>query len=987
MRLHSHFRLKIPASARASEIAPAPLATYNEMMLPLKNTSSTVTCPLHRPFADARRCWAAAIIFAIAAAVPALAVGQAISTVAGGGSIDGYPAIGTTLPIGNLGFDRNGNLYVVSGASLLSVSPTGTLVTVAGEGAQGNSRSPDGGAAGIAIDIFTTSVCFDANDNMYITESARIRKIATNGAITTVAGTGVFGSSGDGGAATVAQVSPIALVCRPNGELYFFDLKSVRKITSTGIISTIAKWNGDGFGGDGGSALLGNFYGTRHGLAVDAHGNVYIADSYNRRVRKIDTNGILSTFAGNGTVGFSGDGGPATNAAINVPMAVVIDADGNLFLTDSWNHRIRRVTPDGIISTIAGIGEKGFGGDGGAAIAATLNTPTYLAINPAGELHFHDGERQRIRKVTRTGTIATVMGGEGPYFGADGNSAISALLYYPTNPTIDANGNLYVIEGYTVRKISPNGRISTVAGNGLFKFVDDASGDGGQATKQALAPRATAVDRAGNLYIASNFRVKKVTPSGIISTVAGNGQDSNGVGTREDVPATSFGLGLPTSLLFDAAGNLLIGGSGSIRKLTPSGIISTLPVKAAEPAGGSGMPAPPVALYLSSINGIAVDARGNLYFANAITSQIYKVTPDGIISVFAGNGQFMTGFGGDGGPATAATFNQLDGTIAVDRDGNLYVTDRANNRIRKITPDGIIFTAIGTGESGFGGDGGSPINAKLNYPNGVAADPNGDIYVADTFNNRIRKISTRGGANYSDMWWAGSAENGWGMSIQQHASGAQFNALFVYDEAGQPRWYVMPGGSWSDGFTTYTGQLYQPTSSPLNNYQTSAFAIGTPVGLATIRFSANRADLSYTIDGITANKRLVRMQFGGGSTSLDVGDMWWSGIGENGWGINIAQQGGTLFSVWYTYGSDGKSRWFPVLGGSWTNNIFSGPLYSTNSSRWLGSVYDPTAFKAEQIGTMSLRFSGPDAAQLNYVFSSGPFAGTNQTKAITRMVY
>lgn len=936
----------------------------------------------------AGRCWAAAMIFAFAMTLPNLAVGQVISTVGGGGSIDGYPAAGTTLPIGHLGFDRNGNLYVVSGASLLSVSPAGTLGTVAGEGAQSSFRSPDGGAASIAIDVFTTSVCFDANDNMYITESARIRKIAPNGAITTVAGTGTYGSSGDGGPATVAQVSPIALVCRPNGELYFFDVKSVRKITSAGIISTIAKWNGDGFGGDGGSALLGNFYGTRHGLAVDAHGNVYIADSYNRRIRKIDTNGILSTFAGNGTVGFSGDGGPATNAAINVPMAVVIDADGNLLLTDSWNHRIRRVTPDGIISSIAGTGEKGFAGDGGPAIAATLNTPTYLAINPAGELHFHDGERQRIRKVTRTGIITTVVGGDGPYFGADGNSAISAILYSPTNPLIDANGNVYVIGGYTVRRISPNGRISTVAGNGLYKFVDDASGDGGQATKEALAPSAIAVDRAGNLFIASNYRVRKVTPGGIISTVAGNGQDTTIVGTREDVPATSIGLGLPRSLLFDAAGNLLIGGSGSIRRVTPSGIISTLPVKAVETADDIGMPTPPpVALYLSSIDGMALDARGNLFFVNASTRQIYKVTPDGMISIFAGNGQYMTDFGGDGGPATSATFNQLGGTIAFDHDGNLNVTDSGNNRIRKITPDGIIFTAIGTGESGFSGDGGSPINAKLNYPKGVAAGTNGDIYVGDLFNNRIRKISTRGGANYSDMWWAGSAENGWGMSIQQHASGAQFNALFVYDEAGQPRWYVMPGGSWSDGFTTYTGQLYQPTSSPLNNYQTSAFAIGAPVGLATIRFSANRADLSYTIDGITASKRLVRMQFGGGSTALDVGDMWWSGIGENGWGINIAQQGGTLFSVWYTYGSDGKSRWFPMLGGSWTNNIFSGPLYSTNSSRWLGSIYDPTAFKAEQIGTMSLRFAGPDAAQLNYVFSSGPFAGTNQTKAITRMFY
>ena len=251
------------------------MASYNEIMLLTKNTSSAQKRPHRRTLSYAGRRWAVAVLLTAATVLPNLAVGQVISTVAGGGSIDGYPAVGTTLPIGNLGFDRNGNLYFVSGSSLLSISPAGTLVTVAGEGAQSNSRSPDGGAAAIAIDIFTTSVCFDADDNMYITESARIRKIAANGAITTVAGTGTYGSSGDGGPATVAQVSPIALVCRPNGDLYFFDVKSVRKITSAGIISTIAKWNGDGFGGDGGSALLGNFYGTRHGLAVDAHGNVW----------------------------------------------------------------------------------------------------------------------------------------------------------------------------------------------------------------------------------------------------------------------------------------------------------------------------------------------------------------------------------------------------------------------------------------------------------------------------------------------------------------------------------------------------------------------------------------------------------------------------------------------------------------------------------------------------------------------------------------
>lgn len=934
------------------------------------------------PVARLFRAIASSMMLAAAAAQSGLAFSQVISTVAGGGSPDGYGAISISMPHGNIAFDPSGNLYASVNSRIVKVAQGGTFITVAGNGAWGYAAY--GGDGGPAIDaaLSSTDFCIDMNGNLYIADAFnfRIRKVSPDGRISTMAGNGTSGYSGDGGPAGNAQVfSPGGIVVSAIGDLYFFDSVSIRKISSAGIISTIAKWTVTGFGGDGGSAMLAMLNEPR-GLTADVLGNVYVADMRNHRIRKIGADGILSTVAGNGSAGFGGDGGPATSAALNFPVAVTVDAAGNLYIADSLNHRIRRVAPNGTISTIAGTGAKGFAGDGAAAVAAQLDTPYYLAIDAVGDLHFNDSGNGRIRKVTKSGTIRTVAGAGLPFFVGDGNPATNAFLALPQNLTVDAAGNLYVVDAANsrIRKISPNGRVWTVAGNGSYGF----SGDGGDATNASLmSPVATILDAAGNLYIVDSERVRKVTPGGVISTVAGGGPPFN---NGDGIPAIEARLNSPSSLAFDAAGNLFIGCSLSIRKVMPNGIISTVAGDGAWGFGGDGGPAS--LARITAITGMTFDAQGNLYVADSGNARIRRIAPNGIISTIAGNG--TVGFAGDTGPATAAQINLASGNMAVDPGGSLYFADAGNHRIRKISPNGIISTIVGSGEPGFAGDGGAAASARLNHPSGVALDANGDLYVGDRFNNRIRKVSTRGGANYSDMWWSGSLENGWGMSIQQHVSGVQFNALYVYDNGGQPRWYVMPGGAWRDGFTTYAGPLYQPTGSALNGYESAAFAPGAPVGSATIRFIGNLvADLTYTIEGITGSKRLVRMSFGGSNAMHDVGDMWWGGNSQNGWGISIAQQGGTLFSVWYTYGMDGKSQWFTMPGGSWNDSHYSGPFYTTTGSRWLGATYDPSVFRVEQVGTMNLNFSNPDAAILSYAFSSGQFADTNQTKIITRMSY
>jgi Divergent InlB B-repeat domain/Cytochrome C oxidase, cbb3-type, subunit III len=269
--------------------------------------------------------------------------------------------------------------------------------------------------------------------------------------------------------------------------------------------------------------------------------------------------------------------------------------------------------------------------------------------------------------------------------------------------------------------------------------------------------------------------------------------------------------------------------------------------------------------------------------------------------------------------------------------------------------------------------------------------------------------STTTPINYTDMWWAGDAENGWGMAITQHQpSNIQFNAFYVYEANGLPTWYVMPGGSWNANFTVFTGALYRPTGAKLDNFITGNIAVGASVGTATLTFkSSSTATFAYTINGVSATKNIERQIFGPPDTApvLQVGDLWWGGDTQNGWGFTFAQQNRTLFGVWYTYGATCTgtnigcaATWYVMPGGAWgttpaTANTYTGAIYSTVGSPWLGTVFDKNAVKVTPAGTVTVTFT-PDVAgsttgkssnaTLTYTFTAGPFAGTTQTKQITR---
>ena len=646
--------------------------------------------------------------------------------------------------------DIYGNVYFtesdIGNNLVFKVTPQGVLTVVAGNGTNG--FSGDGGPATSAALDSPIGVTVDSFGNVFFADSFnnRIRKVTAGGIISTYAGNGTVGYSGDGGLAINAALNMSGngyLAVDLAGNLYIADQGNnvIRKVTPAGIISTYAGNGSKGLSGNGGqatnAALNLNGYGA---VAVDASGDLFIADEGNNQIRKVTAGGVISTVAGTGVAGFSGDGGLATSATMYAPDAIAVDSTGNLFFADSFNDRVREVTTGGVIVTVAGTGKEGYTGDGGLATKATISLVTGVAVDSSGNLYFADSANKRIRKVNAAGIISTFVGDGLFRYQGDGGTAASAAVSFPDGAAVDASGNLFFADSFNhrIRKVTPAGIISTVAGNGTGGF----SGDGGLATEASLLfPFGVAVDASGDLFIADsdNSRVRKVTPDGIINTVAG----INAFGYSGDGgPATSAALNLPIGLAVDAGGNLFIADNKNnrIRKVSPDGFITT---EAGGPKfGNTGDGGPAIDATLNLPTGVAVDAAGNLYIADSGNSRVRKVTPSGIISGVAGNGTF--GYSGDGGPAIDATLDlnwaAAYDSIAVDAAGNLFIADYFNNLVRKVTPEGIINTVAGDGFHGYFGDGGLATHAELSYPSTVAVDASGNLFITDVFNNRIREV-------------------------------------------------------------------------------------------------------------------------------------------------------------------------------------------------------------------------------------------------------
>ena len=678
-------------------------------------------------------------VFILSAAV---AWGQIITTVAGTSWFfpTNVPAVNTPLAANYaVVTDSSGNLYVGDEyhAIVVKITPAGILTIVAGNGAYG--FSGDGGPATSAGIGTIRGLALDAAGNIYLADTLnrRIRKVTSSGIISTVAGNGEVGSSGDGGPATSASFhDPSGLAVDQAGNLYIADYGDarVRKVTPDGTISALAGTGSAGFSGDGGPATRATLN-SPWGLALDAAGDLYIADWGNNRVRMVSTSGTISTVAGTGVAGFSGDGGLATSARLSSGVeGIDVDSAGNLYIADSGNNRIRRVTPAGIISTVAGGVLVGFSGDGGAATNAALNLPLFVASDAGGNLYVADFLNSRIRRIGPTGNIRTVAGNGLGLAAGDGGPATSASLHESSYVAVDSGGNLYIADalGQRVRKVTPTGIISTVAGDGHFGLF----GDSGAATMAGLRlPEGVAVDPSGNLYIAdsNNDSIRKVTPSGIISTVAGNGTAGY---SGDGGPATGASLNFPYGVALDTAGNLFIADDGNnrVRKVAAAtGMISTVAGNGKPGFDGDGGAA--TSALLNSPNAVVVDKAGNLYIADFSNARVRMVSPGGAISTVAGNGSAF--YAADSGPATSAGIGNPTG-LALDSAGNLYIASNGGDRVLEVTPNGS--TSIVAGRTGgVSGDGGPATDAGLSAY-GVAVDGAGNLYIADRANNRIRAV-------------------------------------------------------------------------------------------------------------------------------------------------------------------------------------------------------------------------------------------------------
>lgn len=341
------------------------------------------------------------------------------------------------------------------------------------------------------------------------------------------------------------------------------------------LINTVAGNGTSGYSGDNGPAAQAEIFGSA-GVAVDSVGNVYIADINNNRVRKVAANGLISTVAGNGTPGYTGDGGLAINAEINYPHAIKVDAAGNLYILDTNNCVIRKVTANGIISTYAGNGNQGYTGDNGPALQAELNYPVAMVLDAAGNLYIADLGNFVVRKIAFGGTITTVAGTGTVGFSGDGGPATSAELRAPVALALDGLGNLFIADetNYVIRKVAPDQTITSVAGNGTYGY----SGDGGPATSASLkGAEGVGADAAGNVYISDedNNRVRMVTAGNqTITTIAGTGV---GGFTGDGIPAAGAEIWTPEDLVVGPGGWIYFSDSQNrrVRVLTPPTAVST----------------------------------------------------------------------------------------------------------------------------------------------------------------------------------------------------------------------------------------------------------------------------------------------------------------------------------------------------------------------------------------------------------------------------
>lgn len=641
-------------------------------------------------------------------------------------------------------------------------------------GGQGNAD----GSGGEARFNYPSGIAIDANGNLVLadTDNNTIRKITPSGTVTTLAGkAGVEGFS-DGTGAMARFRGPEAVAVDAGGNVYVADTNNgtIRKVTPAGVVTTLASSSGEDGYADGPQSAA-RFW-RPQGIAVDSHGTVYVIDTGNHCVRKLTSAGIVTTLAGAGNPGSVDATGSA--AQFNRPAAIAVDTVGNLYVADTENHTIRKVTAAGTVTTLAGNPECGGYADG-AGSAAQFNKPAGIAVDANGNVYVADTANHTVRKVTPSGTVTTLAGNAG-HPGCTDGPGTSARFRLPASVTVDSSGNAYVADSYNhaIRKITPDGGVTTP-----FGAENQGITDGAGTVARFKLPESVAVDAAGNVYIAdsANATIRKSTPDGRVSTLAGTpGKTGTADGKAGEALFTR-----PAGIAVDAAGTVYVADSWShtIRQITVGGIVTTL---AGSPGAFGSADGKGCLARFNGPKGLVLDSRGYLYVADGGNHTIRKIAPNGGVSTLAGSPKNP---GIADGRGTGAQFYYPNG-IAFDTAGNLYVTDSWNHTIRKVTVDGVVTTLAGTPGKDGSIDGAGK-TARFNRPSGIVVAQDGTVFVSDSENHTIRKVTPDGFVTTmaGETGVVGSASGIGGVASFSHPAGLAISAggLFYLADQGNNR--------------------------------------------------------------------------------------------------------------------------------------------------------------------------------------------------------
>lgn len=779
----------------------------------------------------------------------------------GTGSEDGE---GTTArfysPVG-ITTDSAGNVYVadLNNNTVRRISPDGSTTTVAG--LAGILGKADGTGVAASFDG-PASVAVDSTGNVYVADilGHTIRKITPAGVVTTFAG-GSFAASADGQGTKAKFNFPADVAVDAAGNIYVADggNDTIRKITPSGNVTTLAGSAGQEGNADG----VGSFarFRSPQGVAVDGNGNVYVADSRNDAIRRITPDGHVTTIAGNGGPGRLD--GTGTAASFYRPSGITVGNGGNLYVADTDNCMIRKITPAGVVTTIAGGVEfSNAGSTDGTGREARFALPYDVAADASGNLYVADGNNHTIRKITGDSVVTTFAGKAPVRVQVDGGR-LQARFSAIRDMTMDAAGNIFMIDGHMIRKLSAAGVVTTVAGvepSGAAEYVD-----GSAAVARFQDPRGLAIDVAGNVFVVegSAHTLRKVAPDGAVSTFAGTRNQAG----RTDGKTTAAKFYFPSDVAIDRDGTLFVSEDCTIRKITPDGTVSTLLGTPIPPAIGcfANVDGPFGTAQINGPRNLVLDAAGNLFlttiqtfgstFVASTANTIRKITRDGFVSTIAGDNAKREAYR-DATGMVASFFNI--GSIALDDQGNIYVTEPLVHTIRKVSTGRVVTTIGGIpGEQGTGD--GTAFDARFWSPGAIVVDPQGNLYIGEA-GARIRTgrpalsdratidavVGVTGSSRQLDATPQSATTWSWQMIRQPSASHSSLSSRTIRNPT----------------FLTDLADLYEfrLTASDFNSTSiTTAFVLGAD-GLATAAGNSvtiNASNVSLTFPVVTSAGRSV----------------------------------------------------------------------------------------------------------------------------------